>query len=76
MFVRVRLDKTTYADIEVSEQSEKLVSGYKVNREGEKVTVIRNGHPAYVLIMAQPDDVVCELQMNLHYGQLEKVKGE
>lgn len=33
MFVRVRLDTKTYADIEVSElKPDKLVSGYKVNR--------------------------------------------
>jgi hypothetical protein len=60
---------------QVGTLNERIVSGYQVNKEGEKVTITKNGEPSYVLVMAHPDEIVAELRMNLHYGMLEKVDG-
>lgn len=73
-YAKVRLaDKSTRL-IEVSEANERLVVGYAVNKEGDRITRQVNGSPAFEIVIATPDEVIYAMRMNLHYGELERIE--
>lgn len=59
--------------IEVVKATPQFVSGYRVNREGGRVERVTKDTIQTFLDIFPPSHIVCEMRMNLHYGELEKV---
>lgn len=61
-YLKVRTNNKPYF-LEVLRQDAQHVAGWRVGPDG-----IRN---TPTLVIAHPSEVICEMVMNLHYGELE-----
>lgn len=75
-YARIRLSDGKIVDIQVSKETDKMISGFKVNKEGERSVRVTKDAETSTLIVAHPDNVVARLRMNLHYGMLEQVSDD
>lgn len=57
--------------LEVVRQTDKVLTGFRVNREGERITRVTKTHEQTFLDVTKPDRIVTELAINRKYGELE-----
>ena len=59
--------------VEVTRTGRNAVLGFRVDRCGNKVVREGRTYEQQFLHVFPPKDIVAELRLNLHYGELEKV---